>query len=207
LFTSLDADPNGWIVIGGKPVDMLSPTVPQPIEDGYWYYVGLQVWSGHQLGYLSTEDPPSPGGTYTFDYQSGDWPTALWESNWLDLGDPLIYKQILAIELLGIASGDNGIQLQYCFDHKPDWTTAGLVRQQMAEIDDSAVKDAVYGEAVIGTDTYAAGRLVGLRWDIPSTRCRFIKFKISTSSLLRISTFRIRYNVQTNRTPNMRERQ
>ncbi len=206
LFNHMDTMPNGWIVIAGTPVDdIASLSIPHGIEDGDWYNVNLQVWSCSQQSYLT--DGVEGDDNYTFTYTPDAWPEAVWESAWLDFGDPLSYKQVTRVELIGVASGDDAIALEYCRDHKRDWESTGEIRQQLAEVDDTSSKDAIFSEATIGTDEYAEGRLIGMRWDVPSTRCRSFKFRLTASELVRIQTFRVTYVANTNRTPNLRERQ
>lgn len=190
-FTAMAVDPEGnfifgtrpsWKTLAGAPA---SPTTTNAIGR----LIFLQVWSGsyywgESLSVGAQQLQPSRR-TYT----GGLLPKEenLFESNWIDFGDPSLKYRVFSVEAEMVTYGDKAVSLDWGSDYSVVWSPAGDCKISKPELIFTAGEDPVFGPApvtvtkapfVIGTSSLRSGRKVIIRWDVNTSLVETFRFRI-----------------------------
>ena len=192
-YTYLATDPNGWIIVGLKPT-----VVPDGLGRRGYPGLGLQVWSATRFsGNILTNPVVPPQGTTT-SYTVTNVPkeTDLWESTWQDFGDDTRKKRVLYVEVEVITSGENPIQLDWATDWGYTYTSSGGQKPLKSENIGTSFSEATYGTtggnpALWNSSVWSQSQVTRLRWDIGSSLIGQFKFKLSSSNMFQILSYRI----------------
>lgn len=192
-YTHLASDPNGWIIIGLKPT-----VVPDALGRRGYPGVGLQVWSAtRHSGKILTSPVVDPqGGTTSYTITNVAKETDLWESTWQDFGDDSKKKRVIYVEVEVITSGENAIQLDWATDWGYVYTSSGGQKPLKSENIGTTFSEATYGTgggnpAVWGTSVWSQSQVTRLRWDIGSSLIGQFKFKLSSSNMFQVLSYKI----------------
>lgn len=192
-YTQLATDPNGWIIVGLK-----STIVPDALGRRGYPGVGLQVWSASRFsGSILTNPVTDPqGGTTSYTVTNVAKETDLWESTWQDFGDDTKKKRVLYVEVEVITSGENPIQLDWATDWGYTYTSSGGQKPLKSENIGKLSSEATYGTAggnpaIWNTSVWSQSQVTRLRWDIGSSLIGQFKFRLSSSNMFQILSYRI----------------
>ena len=192
-YTQLATDPNGWIIVGLKPT-----IVPDALSRRGYPGVGLQVWSAtrHSGKILTNPVVNGQAGTTSYTVVDVAKETDLWESTWQDFGDDTRKKRVLYVEVEVITSGENDIQLDWATDWGYVYTSSGGQKPLKSENIGTTFSEPTYGTAggnpaVWNTSVWSQSQVTRLRWDIGSSLIGQFKFKLSSSNMFQILSYRI----------------
>lgn len=192
-YTYLATDQNGWIIVGLKPT-----VVPDALGRRGYPGVGLQVWSASRFSGSILTNPvvPPQGATTTYTVTNVAKETDLWESTWQDFGDDTKKKRVLYVEVEVITSGENAIQLDWATDWGYTYTSSGGQKPLKSENIGKLSSEATYGTAggnpaIWNTSVWSQSQITRLRWDIGSSLIGQFKFKLSSSNMFQVLSYRM----------------
>jgi hypothetical protein len=204
-YTHLASDPNGWIIIGLRPkitADLITGSRGSP-------GIGLQVWSASRFsGWHLTNPVVDPqGATTTYDLTSIAKEKDTWISTWTDFGDDTVKKRVMSVDLEVITTGENPITLEWATDWGYTYTLSGTQIPLKPENVGTTSTEPSYGllggaPAVWGTSLWSQSQVTRIRWDIGTTLISQFQFKLSSSNLFHVLSYKIEYVGSTNRVLN-----
>lgn len=193
-FSKITTDVDGNFLIGTLP-DWRSggtPSIPTAVG-AVGRLVHAQVWSG----------APYWGKTYTVASYTGQPLVAtytgandalqenIWESNWMDFGNPAIKHRVFSVEMEMVAYGDNLVELDWGYDYDSTWYSAGGQKISKPEKVFTAAEDPVFGPSdptitkntfIINTDAIKGERNVVIRWDVNTQLAESFRFRIKQTA-------------------------
>ena len=204
-FTQLDADPEGWIIIGTYPdYPYAAEGVVTAANKHFYPGKGLQVWSSTcYFGKVWTHIASGQDtDTYSWAWNPKEEEDTLWESVWLDFGDDSVKKRIHSVELEMISQGYRDLKLQYVSDYGFTETDGGTMAPMIVEKylttsseptwNYSTFNDKVKNQAKWG-DNWSNGQICRLRFDVHTGLVSQFKFRIIGANPFHLISYQLEY--------------
>jgi len=193
-YTAIATDPDGNFILGTRPSWKTaggSPATPLT-TNAIGRLIFLQVWSGARYWGESLTVGGASGNplrrTYTGSLvNKGE---NLFESNWINFGDPSVKNRVFSVEAEMVTYGDKLVELDWGGDYDITWNPAGGCKISKPEILFTTAEDPVFGPSdtsvtkstfTIGTSSLKSARKVVIRWDVNTGLVECFRFRIKGS--------------------------
>ena len=204
-FTCLDADPEGWIVIGTYPDYPYSAATTVP-DNALTFFPGfdLQVWSAN-CGWGITGRWSAAGDntvTYNLFDQAKGVNETKYVSTWDDFGDDSIKKRIHSVEIEMVSQGYNDLVMSYASDYTFDTTAGGTAAPMIVEKYYTTASEPVW-TITGGTDVknlatwgenWSNGQLCRVRFDVHTGLVSHFQWGIAGRNPFHIISYNVEYS-------------
>jgi len=182
----------GWSVRSGFPVGCIDRLFNGTLVFGH--HTGNQVGQNEPAGLFVLSGTRAMGGTIVQDeYKPGDPPVSVYETAWHDFGDAQVKKQVQYITLWIMTTGSVALVVDDFkdFEYEPIGTNNVYLAQPPDEN-----PQAVYGTAIIGSDTWQDTRLAPIRIAVAQRSCSWFKFRLTTTDDLVLVGYELEYTAR-----------
>ena len=213
-FSVITTDAAGNFLLGTQPTWLLSGSEStSTTQNARGTLVGPQVWSGAPYwGYTYIAGASAATTAYTA--TEAPLMQNIYQSAWIDFGDPAIKHRVTSVELEMVAYGDNPITLEWGADYDSEWRSGGTQKATKPELAFTSSADAVLGNTALTKSPFKIGesiikgqRVVVIRWDVVTGLVDNFRFRlIADGHPLHLIGFSVLYNSAAQKPLNQRIR-